>query len=1112
MRLYDCLSSGNLYLLALICGVCLATVHNKLTFVNNSNFSLNGVVVQLPLQRIYNILGLKEGSPLQINTVDGVEVPTYHEEIPGILSVFTDLPPLSKKDFGIVPSSEWFRISLKTNCNPDVNEWEISNKSLSFKIEKGVVSLLTSDGTKVFDGLKFVGWLTENEIRIPSAQWAMEQGILRVSTADFSSLIVENTSPFCFSIKKVAAGELKEKIIFNEILSLHPTMPLGRYQLTIENLTEKPLFIADCEGAIFAKWGKAMEGKKFVKLPTGDGIPITEDWMCVWEWHIPIEDRVWLQILSENGPTLSIFNLNEHFHNWALTNDGLWLHQTGEDGERPIKIPPKGKTTFAIAFAILTKEMDSFSQTKNIFLSLKGTRYISTFLNDRPLLAGKLQCLEEDFHKPDRWLLKNGKWVKGKFISTDGKAEAEYLLSLSSEKATELMVNIEQLVGEIQINICNFEGKNFFQGKLVKPGSYRWNVDIGGEVIIKLVLEGKGSRAKLTRLYFGPPLPSAPTLLFPWDALEIADIASFFTWKPVKGAEMYEVQLSRSRKFTNPLCFYVPELKANKSVFFPPKPLEKGRWYWRVRGINEDGGKGEFSDARSIRINSEHKKSPLVRPLSNENPLFIFHSPTEIEEAWATIPNELKPYCALRVEVAERGLDIFEFCRRAEKVGANIVIQCSGPGGGVYSELYDHKYGRQSLSELEMVFKRFPNVAGAIIVEQFFSLLTAPLTREYVKRLIQLCAKYGRFFIYADGHWVRKAWLLLGEKAPDVMKLMREYKENVILLWKMNCGWEPLTIHGSILGIWLCGMCEKFGVEPEDWYWSDAGFLELGKRAGMGLGERDLIPPTFWGQMMLMGLATGGTCWCLEGWHGLWDKPNKPKDKVLIRTVFPLMKAILRWKLIPSKDEVLKNIKIACKVRREDLYKGGDPFGPFNILYDGTYGIKHPSELIPDNGRYFFIPLLPLLCDKPPKSFQLFKTDKFSNPSEVKKYVDVLYKPFYEGDAFVVKVGNLIVAMNSRENEDVMQSFKWPIEAGKIKLFEGELGPHSYMVGKVEGGKLLLLTNGREEKQVKLRFTCCQFPILAVSPSEALVDSQWEDGRLILIISYQHGTVEIEIR
>jgi len=1075
-----------------------------LTLVNLSDTPLKGIAIPLNAERVYKVLGLDIGTPVEILDHKGKLLPCQFDEKAGILWVVADLPGMGKSSVKIRRSERWPEIKgIKATWDPKEKKGEVSNSFITVKLNGETASVTLPDGRTVFERLHFFGWLTEERIHVPNPRWASEKGIPRLSTTKFKSLKVEipTCGPVRCEIKLTKEGEV-EGIVYHERFILHSWRPIVEYWLGIENRKEKEVYIADCDGIIHARWGQAMGGSKTIQVSKGGQFPVTDDWACVSESDLPVMFR------SSDGTSVALINLSPHTYNWCYTTYGFWLYQSGMKGERPIPIPPYGKASFGVAFITSqTGILNLVELNKEFSFPLP----VSAFLNGEPIHGGGLFCLREDFLRPERWLCKGGRIERGgKFICETESANAVCALKFVKPGPKVLRLDVEKVKGKLEVEARTFIGERIFSTRVDKLGKQEWEFEAKGEIALEMRLSGKGSEATFKSLYLGPPPLPAPKLVSPPPGMEITDIASFFTWKSVKEAERYEVQLSRTRDFKKPFSFEAPELKANVAAFFPEKPLSEGKWFWRVRAFLEGGVEGEWSEVRNFTINSSHPRKPVLRPVSRERPLFIFHSPSEIDKAWLDLPEDLRSYCALRVEVAERGLDFFEFCRTAEKAGANVIIQCSGPRGGVYREVYNGRYGRQCLSSLEWAFQNFPHIIGVTIVEQFFHFFTDPTSKEYVKRLIKLCAKYGRLLIFADGHWVRRAWLKLGSD-PEMMRLLREHKEYVIPLWKMNCGFEPLTIHGSVLGLWVCGIVEKFGVEPEDWFWFEAGFRGLGEKLGIGGGNREMCPPTFWGQMMLLELTGGATCWCLEPSWGMWEKgkPGKMREDNFIRVVAPLMRAIVKHRLIPERKEVLSNIKVACKVEEVKL-KTHFEFGPLETLFLGTYGLRHQSEMIPNTGRYYFIPLLPPLCEEMPKGLMSFKTSEFVKPEEVREFFNRLYPPFYEGEAFVVKVGKLIVVMNSHENEDVTERFEVPVESEIVKSLTGEIAPHGYILAKNEGKSLWLHINGRLERRTSLSIKATRRLKVKSFPAESLT-FQWneETKTLSLLLSHERGAVEI---
>ena len=614
------------------------------------------------------------------------------------------------------------------------------------------------------------------------------------------------------------------------------------------------------------------------------------------------------------------------------------------------------------------------------------------------------------------------------------------------------------------------------------------------------------------------PEVTVPALLSPFDAQPLSDVAAFFTWQSVPHAGRYDVQLARAADFSDAGTFRAPALDADRSVWMPEQLPAPGGWHWRVRAVTMDGDAGEWSAPRSFTISALGPAKPSVHAPSSAKPLFILHAPSEVDKAWTIIPDDLKPYCALRVEVAERKLDLRSFCRTAEAGKAKVIIQCSGPGGGVYGEVYphNHSYGRQSLSELEWAFDNCPNVIGALICEQNFHIRSDPTSAEYARRLADLVTAHGKLLIFADGHWSGFAWLKMGED-PRLFDIFRQHPHNVVPLWKMNCSMVPLTIHGAVLGYWTAGVVDQFGVEPESWYWFEAGFKGLGEGSGRAnTGNHDMLPPTMWGQMLLTGLASGASCYCLEPYTWMWkyDHPDQPTDTWL-RVVKPLLQGIVKQGLIPDRKTALGAVKIAVQTGPEE--PAYDPnFGAFRPLYETLYGIRHPFEMIPDNARYGFIPLLPkLAAEMPlPPGMKRVPLAQLATPEAVRAAFEPLYPPVAEGDAFARFVGDTLVAMNNRENEDVTEHFEIPLGMPGLQALGGELGPHGFVVGQRGKGGLWLQVNGRAERVTTLYVRAERRPAITTKVSESALTSAWDavGKTLKFAIRHESGAVELTIR
>jgi len=133
----------------------------------------------------------------------------------------------------------------------------------------------------------------------------------------------------------------------------------------------------------------------------------------------------------------------------------------------------------------------------------------------------------------------------------------------------------------------------------------------------------------------------------------------------------------------------------------------------------------------------------------------------------------------------------------------------------------------------------------------------------------------------------------------------------------------------------------------------------------------------------------------------------------------------------------------------------------------------------------------------------------------VKQVFDAAYPPASIGNAFVCWVADTIVVMNSRENEDVTESYSIPLDTGPLKTLSGTVGPHSYLVGKLAADSLWLQSNGEYAgRGAVLVITSARKPDCQIEPASAVKESRWDEAQktLNLRLSHQEGAVEARIK
>ena len=110
-----------------------------------------------------------------------------------------------------------------------------------------------------------------------------------------------------------------------------------------------------------------------------------------------------------------------------------------------------------------------------------------------------------------------------------------------------------------------------------------------------------------------------------------------------------------------------------------------------------------------------------------------------------------------------------------------------------------------------------------------------------------------------------------------------------------------------------------------------------------------------------------------------------------------------------------------------------------------------------------------------------------------------------------------LAVMNSRENEDVTETYAVPLRAGPVRTLAGRIAPHSFVVGRIEDdGRALWLQANTEypERDTELSVACDRKPEWTVEPSAAAKEARWDESSrtLTLRLSHRDGAVEVTVK
>ncbi|MCD6231537.1 hypothetical protein J7K28_02745 [Candidatus Aerophobetes bacterium] len=592
-------------------------------------------------------------------------------------------------------------------------------------------------------------------------------------------------------------------------------------------------------------------------------------------------------------------------------------------------------------------------------------------------------------------------------------------------------------------------------------------------------------------------------LYSPVEGMSVSNFAVHFLWHKVESWPNYELQYSQERDFSKATSLQIVDtMDIEDLAYLPQGNFSEGKWFWRVRAIEEKGSGGKWSKISSFIVRDEASEKTRELKISPEHPLFVLFSTGKISLDWGSLPQILKPYTVLRVEMSplEKLIDI---CYVAQREGIPILIQASGPKDT--TKWHQGRYNRVPLSFVEYIFQKFPIVKGAMIVEQSCQGgARNPLVVQYLSKLIKLVAEYGKVVIWADGRWGNDVWAEASSN-KILYELIKKHKEYLIPLWKMNCGLKPYLIQGNVFGLFLSNTVSNWGVEPESFFWYEAGFRDLNEQRGFKEGVTNKCPSPFYGQMILLGLSAGATVYSLE--PPIWEKPGK-FNETWQKICQSLLSKIVEWKVIPVKSLVKKKVKVALLLS-EKLPR------PDGQLHEVAYEFQHPSPMIPTQGKYFWIPVLPRYTSSEILgSFPgLVRIEKFSTFNEARQFLNQYYQNESESSAWVVKVGKYFFITNSYENQDVAQTFKITLN-GKFKAIEGKIEVNSYLIVKQDKEEIKIHSAGRNERKLNLHVFTEDEPGVTINPPSSLVRKEFKrkNKYLELAINYFKGAVDIILR
>jgi len=299
--------------------------------------------------------------------------------------------------------------------------------------------------------------------------------------------------------------------------------------------------------------------------------------------------------------------------------------------------------------------------------------------------------------------------------------------------------------------------------------------------------------------------------------------------------------------------------------------------------------------------------------------------------------------------------------------------------------------------------------------------LGTPPNVAWLVGAIDVAARYGRFIAIEldELGWPRVMANAWRRPLYDAIRAARDYVVPV------NAHRGPHTIPQSsaLMGLWLEGAVAQWGIGARSSWYVDAHFLEPGVS---GVSQQPhKMPPSVYRAMILNGALTGATVYTFAPGADLWfGRARHHWDEA----IHPTLSGLLGHGLIARKDFVRKKAKVAYQLgaastARQFHANLRDIDGVLDqgLLIHGAYGMERPgqvSELIPNTGRHYWVPLLSPHAS--PEAVQSF--ERVVHPGEMASaaawtvLLDQHHAPDGEGTAFISRVGRGVFVLNTREN------------------------------------------------------------------------------------------------
>jgi len=258
---------------------------------------------------------------------------------------------------------------------------------------------------------------------------------------------------------------------------------------------------------------------------------------------------------------------------------------------------------------------------------------------------------------------------------------------------------------------------------------------------------------------------------------------------------------------------------------------------------------------------------------------------------------------------------------------------------------------------------------------------------------------------------------------------MLKHSDSITVLYRQG-GAQTIPGQSALMGLWLEGAINQWGISIDSELYAQAGFQEPGLFGSEA--QPTQTPAALYRALILNGAMTGATTYWFNNADELWAGST---PRFWTQVISPTLLNMTRDGYIASKGLVKRNSQVAYRLNPASTWAEFTPIlddidGVFHEgrMIHAAYGMERPGQVpewIPNNGAYYWIPILSAYASEDVIfSFkEVFLPGTMPSVAAWRERLNSHYTPDGAGTAFIQKVGRAFFVMHTRENAYETQSF-----------------------------------------------------------------------------------------